>query len=315
LLVCDEWPVYKEYENAVLIPEYGCLYDEHGEKIKGSCYYYGDPPAIKNNAPDRIDAAKYVKHQEPVAYTGKLSKHYGHFLIESISRLWFYFRHSHIRHVCFNKNIDLNRHVFRKRFLKKLSMLDNMGFFSRNTMFKKIIVPEPSFVNKYKAHSCHALAPETVAANQDFRFKGRLAYLSRRKLPDEKGKIKGERTIEKMVKKNGGDVYYPERLSFEKQIEIVNSYRIIAGCKGSALHTLLFKVSDIPLKVVLFCSEQEEFKNHEAINRIKNIACDYVTGSLTDDPGCRKKGSNQNQIINLDRVREEFQKLQLDPGP
>ncbi len=307
--VLNELPGFREYRNALLVPEYGCLYDENGRVIKESCTFYGEDPVIKNKAPEKIGDVKHVKHSSPVVFAGKLSKHYGHFLIESISRLWFYFTHQGLRYVCFNSSLHLNRHIFRKKFLKKLGMLEHMHFFPKNTLFKRIIVPHPSFINRHKAYCCHALAPEKVALGRSYGFRGRLAYLSRRKLPGKKGKIIGEDKIEEIVRKNGGDVYYPERLSFEKQVEIINSYNIIAGCKGSALHSLLFKVSDIPLKVILFCGE-EGFRNHEAVNKIKNIECEYVTGSLSRDPGCRKTESNKNQAVDLDMVRDAFYRAQ-----
>ena len=85
-------PEVIEFENVLYMPYYSCLYSVDGTRINESCLYRGCGDNLKNfsKAPDQITPPKNLtKINIDFVYGGEINNHYGHFLTESIARLWY----------------------------------------------------------------------------------------------------------------------------------------------------------------------------------------------------------------------------------
>ncbi|MDD4556571.1 MAG: glycosyltransferase 61 family protein [Alphaproteobacteria bacterium] len=175
-----------------------------------------------------------------VIYGGFFNNHFGHFLVETVSRLWYWLEHQ-------EENLDI---VFIQAKNKKTppqiwEFLEILGI-SKNkirileeiTQFREIIIPSQAtiiksaynekFINIYQAMA-KKVEPKNVEK----------IYLSRTKL--KKGTICfGEELIEKTFKENGYKIIYPEKISLKEQISYLNNAKEIAGLSGTALHLALF---------------------------------------------------------------------------
>ncbi len=182
-----------------------------------------------------------VKHQsETVIYGGLLYEHFGHFLVESVSRLWYVLEHPEHNYplvfvteksgtpcqqiLDFFALIGINR----KRLL----------FIQEPTCFDKIIVPEQSAVLSGYYTSPFILPYEKAAAAVTPQ-KFAKVYLSRRKFHGAV-QLLGEEKLEKIFRANGYKVIYPERLSLKEQIAYIRGAKAVASVMGSASHLMLF---------------------------------------------------------------------------
>src|SRR5262249_49413074 len=78
-----------EISNAIFVPGYSCLYDRDGHRILESCTRRGIQLDEIIDAPETISLPDCSNSIDcPLVYLGMMSYHWGHFLTESISRLW-----------------------------------------------------------------------------------------------------------------------------------------------------------------------------------------------------------------------------------
>ena len=211
-----------------------------------------------------------VKHQfGTVIYCGLLYKHFGHFLVESVSRLWYVLEHpEHNYPLVFltEKNGTPCRQILDFFTLIGISR-DRLLFIQEPTYFDKIIVPEQSTVLSGYYTSSFVLPYEKAAAAVTPQKFDKI-YLSRRKFHGSV-QLLGEEKLEKIFRANGYKVIYPERLSLKEQIAYIRGAKAVASVMGSASHLMLFarpKTQSIVL-------ERTEHINREQIliNQAKDL--------------------------------------------
>ena len=78
-----------EVQNAIFVPDFHCLYDSAGHRILESCIRRGVLLDQIVGAPETIAVPNCMASVDlPLVYLGPIIHHWGHFLTESISRLW-----------------------------------------------------------------------------------------------------------------------------------------------------------------------------------------------------------------------------------
>jgi hypothetical protein len=84
-------PKIKIFNDVIYMPQYHCLYSSEGIRINDSCLYRGyNHTQLVTKAPDKIKLTKPLKKIfKKFIYVGGIGEHYGHFLTESIARLWY----------------------------------------------------------------------------------------------------------------------------------------------------------------------------------------------------------------------------------
>ena len=102
------------------------------------------------------DSIKYV--DEDVVFLGALSGHYGHFILEGLSRLWYFLNpeNVHLKAVYISE-------VSNNKFIKFFSLFglkdDNIIEVTESTRFRNVVVPEQSI----RLHDFyHVLYKETI---------------------------------------------------------------------------------------------------------------------------------------------------------
>lgn len=193
----------------------------------------------------RID---YIKNNLPIdkngswIYGGPLFYHFGHFMSESLSRIWAYSElKDDVNGVIFTVppymnnpslsnfmcetfsllGIDLNKIVLTNKFLK----------------VEKLIVPEqgtilgkgekPWFNDKLKLNK----EVLTGADNKNSLFVSRKNYVN-------KGRVMGMGYYERVMKNAGVKIIYPEELSLKQQVQEMINHNTLIFEEGSALHIL-----------------------------------------------------------------------------
>lgn len=240
----------------------------------GACLYDAMTERTSQSATNLC--ADDIEHQSEGTYIygGYFNCHFGHFLVDTLPRLWDYdSRGSH--KILFHSetdpedwfNVSVVAEVLRSLNIAK----DDVVCFRRPTKIQRLIIPKTSlsaqnYVHKAFGRLCRDVAAQLVGNEGD--PKNGSVYLSRSKLSIGTGIIVNEQDLESRLSSHGVDIVHPETMPLAEQIKCLQRARSIIGIAGSALHLSAF-VS--PRRIVGLST------NH-AIN--SNVALiDAVTGS------------------------------------
>lgn len=308
-LLDDSFKIYKNapdkiavLKDVIYLPQYHCLYTSEGLRIDSSCYRTKLQQTPKNiTIPKELE---YVNREFVYIGDYTANMHYGHFLIEAISSLWYLVK---------NPNVDILCHQvarpFKNTFIDiffKALQTNKKRFFSLSSpcQIKTVIIPHPSMYFGTEGFQCHRVSTEKVAenilshSNQKIKQTEQPLYLSRTKLKDGNRNIIGERDLEEKLRQKGVLIAYPEQLSLEEQIHLFNKHQVIIGCIGSALHGILFDI--FGGKKMIYLSDKNRIdKSFLMIDAIKSLDSVYV-GTLSQKESCVSDNWRIDRILNVD---------------
>lgn len=200
-----------------------------------------------------VEVAPSAVVEEEVVYLGWFIGHFGHFLLESLARVWFLER--------IDPAIKVVFHVERERYLKgSLSPIlalfgippDRVLLLDRQTVLRRVLIPEPLYEISHAAHermpSPFRRVAGDIAGGVD-RSEQPL-YLSRRMLSSMKRQIVGEFEMEEIFRENGFLVAHPETMSFREQVRLINRHRDVFTTDGTAAYLTLFALQPPRLHVL-----------------------------------------------------------------
>ncbi len=176
-------------------------------------------------------ASKYSAQE--VIYGGVFNGHWGHFLTETLQRLWFakknplpiiWLRGAHVSGTEFFS--PQHEAVF-----ESLGLKNSHIFVYRASEFARVHFPEPGFGLMPYAH------PEHFAFLRHYEGtvrKGKYVYFSRSRFTH----CVNEKQLETMLAQRGWDIVYPEALTLTEQLEILTSAQVCLMIAGSAQHSL-----------------------------------------------------------------------------
>ncbi|MEF9674805.1 glycosyltransferase 61 family protein [Pectobacterium aroidearum] len=204
---------------------------------------------------------------EDVIWFGFFYKHWGHFLVDFISRMWFLlsnYNGEYIVYVSSKDSIDGN-------FLEFLNLLGVPGNkllrITSPTRFKKIIIPEYSFseneYNKSFLSIFERIINNALVNGNSISDKKNTydrVYFSRQAFSNALSKECGESIIESVFIDNGFESVYPERLSLVEQIIIWNESKWIVSMNGTIPLNLVFCM-DKNKKITVLNKTHHEHKN------------------------------------------------------
>jgi hypothetical protein len=189
---------------------------------------------------------------EDVVYLGWLFNHYGHFLMQSLARVWFLAEVNPATRVLFHHPSAprFQPTGWARRMLEAFGVPpERMLTLREPTRLRRLIVPEPLFEPRATANDQTVRVHEAMARpywEVARRIAGNVEpspqplYLSRRRLPSTQRAIIGEDWLEDVLRQNGFRIAYPERMSFEEQVRLLNSHPHIVSNAGSAAQNVLF---------------------------------------------------------------------------
>ena len=224
-------------KNSIMMPLQGSmdsfaggLFDADGQFVADSLLHRGRP--CEPCTPSETLQGTYI-------YGGCLFGHFGHFIWESLSRLYVV-RKCKPYPIVFSSPNDTEK-IFLEAFhalYKTLGAKNGIQLVARPTRIENLIYDSPG----------SSLSPLFITDAQltalmhcDFRDMEPVhekVWLSRAML--NFGKLTNEREIEKAIRALGFTILYPEKLTFLEQIRIVSTAKIVAGCDGSAFFSVLF---------------------------------------------------------------------------
>lgn len=183
-------------------------------------------------------------------FLGWLIPHYGHFLMETLSRLWFMseLREKDCKFV-FNYYKDGNNFLEKKEWARQLLSCfgikpEQIVFADGNYQFERLYIPSQSMILHSSVNTeaqyfiWQTVKKALVTTNHPDGPK--KVYFSRSKLLRDKRKLTNELEVEREFSMFGFEVIYPELLSLSEQITLLETVDVLAGPSGSALHNAAF---------------------------------------------------------------------------
>jgi hypothetical protein len=218
--------------------------DSKGKVVRASQLWrsygrMGFPPDVP--ASSRDDSREVI-------YAGHLPPHFGHFLLEGLSRLWFAAQHPEIP-IVWSVLSHYSVHAYTRW---QREMLDVVGirnepiFVLEPRRFSRVHVPQAGF--RIKDFFSTQLADFLAVWPGRPRDPAQKIWLSRAGVEAQHGSVYVARLDEQLAE-HGWSVIHPERLPISKQLDLLASASQIAAEEGSALHLLILLADVTGLQV------------------------------------------------------------------
>lgn len=219
------------------------VYEVTGELVESSLPFRGNsiPSSFRQSGFDIPRAC--VDDPRTAYFLGMSGAHYGHFLLETLSRAWAW-RDTNTADVALIQLRPAAARNFMPVFLGLIPGLqERITVVTRPTRFSRVLVPKASFVVGREAYRVFKTLCERIATQL---LSGGLPqtdqplYLSRAGLRPGQRTIIGEARLEEILAGEGFLIARPERLPVAEQIRLVNTHRWVVASMGSACHNRLF---------------------------------------------------------------------------
>jgi len=272
----------KRTDDCNLLFGFGGVIDENGSYIDIS----GIPGRVGGFYPFECTEIR----NETVVYCGYFIKHWGHFLLESVSRLWYWFENDEAidKYIFFvNEDDPLQFSGNYLRFLELLNIADKVEIINKPIQYRKVIVPELGYYRMHYYSDQYKKIFERVVLN---------ALIQRKTIPEEKRIYFSRSHFKKALKseigiefldhyfmKNGFKILYPEELSLEEMITYIHNADICVTPSGTLPHNMLF-AQDMKKTIII---ERTALINEMQIDvdRIKDLDTTYIDGHWLIYPG------------------------------
>ena len=190
-----------------------------------------------------------------VCYCGYLINHWGHFLLDAVSRLWYALEHD-TEDLLFVYLVgeDAKPETIGnyREFFELFGIEDRIRIINKPVKYKEVIIPERAFI-KGEYYSKYFLSVfdkvKEAAINEDERDLPEKIYLSRNHFRGKKVES-GLDFVDHYFSKNGFEVIYPEEISLSRMIRLIHGAKICAAESGTLTHNFLFSEEGKELIIV-----------------------------------------------------------------
>ena len=273
-------PPVREVTNAKFIPfssasNWG-VYDHEDRLVSEAVDVRGSSrePLYKQDLELRTLVSDIEVSKEPqYIYCGLINPHFGHFLINTLSRFWqFHDSEKAMPNILCAGDKGMMMPYAVAIFNSLGIDVDAITFLTAPTLIPSLIVPTTSFWEQYWAYTvfkdlCNKSAASILAHTEADSVEIPV-YLSKSRLNSGVGRFADEVKVESVLRSAGVDIVYPEMLSFAEQIRLFTTRQICMGPTGSAFHTSIFAKSG--RNIVCFNPSKEVNSNFSLIDKLNS---------------------------------------------
>ena len=229
-----------------LFKNYGGVCDENLNFVDGHNDVVDEPwegHYVLNGAyhvkPDEI-----LETNDDVIYGGAMIYHFGHFMIETLSRMWFVIQHPELRlKIVFVELKVIDIQVLRSWVNKLFDLLgisdDRIAIITQPMRFRSIIVPEQAIY--FRDHfSKEFLIPYRAMLSRIRSASARKIFLSRSADVVSIVHLCNQEYFEEFYRRHGFEIVYPEKLAISDQIALISGADEIVTYLGTLSHWALF---------------------------------------------------------------------------
>lgn len=263
-------------------PSFGLLFgkggvvDEKGDYVPLSCI----EKRVQYAYP--FENAEYK--DETVVYCGYLVNHWGHFLVEAVTRLWYFLENdpSVDKYVFFlDENEEREIKGNYRAFFELLKIWDKLEIINRPTTYREVIVPElgikcresytPKLVKVFDA------VAENVVPDPSWETPEKI-YYSRSQFAKGQPFEFGFDSLDNFFEKNGYTILYPEKVPLNRMIHYIRNSKVVASLSGTLPHNMLFARNGQKVEIVerLVISDD----NQTDVNRMRELNVTYIDANI-----------------------------------
>lgn len=270
LIVINEYKT-NEYHKGGVIDSNGNFCKLSGTKRLGTDFRMlqeGYTPDIKPEYKD-----------ETVIYGGVLYEFYGHVLIETMARLWYYISHNPNKYRVVFDVMPNARGKF-KEFFELLDIPYNDDtFITKPTQYKKVIVPELAYNYSTNWHKEYTAVFDYMKSKVPAAKYDKICF-SRMKI--SRGPIMNEKEVMDIFKQNGYKILFPEKMSLKEQIAVLKGAKSFACWAGTLACQVLF--CDNGTERIVLNRSFEPCEHHEIFDQCKKLTTYTIDCSLNPYP-------------------------------
>lgn len=221
---------------------------------------------------------------EKVVYCGYLIEHWGHFLIEAVTRLWYFMENdASIDKYVFFIEEDSDRQITGnyREFLELLKIWDKLEIITKPTTYREVIVPELGIVCRQsytpKLLKVFDAVAENVVPDPAWETPEKIFY-SRSQFKKGKPFEFGFESIDNFFEKNGYTILYPEKVPLSRMIHYIRNSKVVASLSGSLPHNMLFANQGQKLEIIERLVINDD--NQTDVNRMRELDVTYVDANM-----------------------------------
>lgn len=207
---------------------------------------YIEESAVKGRVEYAYEYDSYDCFDEKVVFCGYLINHWGHFLTETVPRLWYVLENdkSIDKYVFFiEESIEREPTGNFKEFLQLLGIYDKVQVINKPTRYKDVIVPQLSYKRReyysQRFKEIFRKVCNSITFDSTWSIYNKI-YFARSQTAGAGYKEFGHDCMESFFSNNGYKIIYPEKISLSELIYIISNAEKIATVCGTLQHNILF---------------------------------------------------------------------------
>ncbi|WMB13905.1 glycosyltransferase 61 family protein (plasmid) [Enterobacter hormaechei] len=234
-------------------------------------------------------------------FDGEHGSHFGHFLLEVMSRLWCY-KSIDIKNLIFITSIKPS--PYHEVILAPFGIsISQVKYFDKPVLCRKLLISSQGYVLEHSVSDLAHSVWDKIGAYYDDGDTSERVYVSRSIWSKQRNLI-NEKDIEKIFLDEGFTIVHPEKMSPIEQIKLFRSAVNIAGPSGSGFYNAIY--SNKIGKRLILVSKDFITRNDALVNSRCNSVVKYVAGVKLDD---NKSGMLGDWIIESQDVRDALRKV------
>jgi len=245
------------------------------------------PRTIINSYP--YDQEKVLHSDEIVLFGGGVWGHFGHVLVDALSRLWWLARNpQYTGRVAY---VLMGTRLLYRPFVDIMALLgvpeEKILIVEQPTQFSEILVPDQTFFSYDSGYK--EKFTEIFHTIRDQVRPGNLSkvYLTRTQLT--KQDTVNEEYFETFYRNHGWNIVAPEKLSVAEQVSMIAGADELACVEGTLSHLVLFAKEDVKLTILKRTSAHTVPQS--IINQATGIDVTYVDVSMNFLPTSHATGA------------------------
>lgn len=221
---------------------------------------------------------------ERVVYCGYWVKQWGHFLVESVARMW----------CCLNNNEAVDYYVFvseengptelygnYREFFELLGISGKILVLNKPVQFSQVVIPELGYDRKFYYSDGYKAIFDTIAKSavesccKNIKWPKRV-FLSRSQFLKARQAEAGLDLLDDYFRQNGFGVMYPEKMSLADMVCCLRNAEICAMESGTLPHNMLFAQDG---QKTLIVERQPTINEIQVdVDRIRSLNVIYIDG-------------------------------------
>lgn len=251
------------------------------------------PRDDNNRYEDNLYSADNCKEHLPLLdgiflYAGHLDRHWGHFLMDSLSRLWpaFDSETPHFDKIIFtvDKGWPESYHPNIHAALQSTGLSDKIEIIANKVIIKTLIVPDRAFLPRerfspkalkvYDAMADAVMRLQRKGESAEIKEGNKRIYFSRSHLKKSRLNEPFSDWLDKYFADNGFEVVMPESLDFGSLIRKIRGADIVASLSGTIPHNMIFANEGAKLWII---DKSPIINNYQpGVDILRNLHTTYI---------------------------------------